>query len=45
MKNENFIETIFYFKKLKETNENDMAAHRICFDFYYQPKLRQTEQN
>ena len=26
--------TIFYLK-FKENNENDMAAHAICFDFYY----------
>ena len=34
---EKIIETIttsiFYFK-FKENNENDMAAHAICFDFY-----------
>ena len=28
-----------------ENNENDMAAHGICFDFYYQPKPRKIEQN
>jgi hypothetical protein len=26
-------------------NENDMAAHGICFVFYYQPKLSQIGQN
>ena len=29
----------------KENNENDMAAHGICFDFYYQPKLSQIGEN
>ena len=29
----------------KENNENDMAAHGICFDFYYQPKPSQFGQN
>ena len=44
---EKFIETIttsiFHLKK--ETNENDMAAHGICLDFYYQPKPSQIGQN
>ena len=31
--------------KFKESNENDMAAHGICFDFYYQPKPSQIGQN
>ena len=26
-------------------NENDMAAHGICFVFYYRPKPSQIEQN
>ena len=43
-----FIETIttsiFYFK-CKENNENDMAVHGICFDFYYRPKPSQIGQN
>jgi hypothetical protein len=30
---------------LKENNENDMAAHGICFDFYYRPKPSQIRQN
>ena len=29
----------------KENNENDMAAHGICFDFYYWPKPSQIGQN
>ena len=29
----------------KENNETDMAAHGICFDFYYRPKQSQLGQN
>ena len=41
---EKFIETIttsIFHLKFKENNENDMAAHGICFDFYYWTNLRQ----
>ena len=44
---ENFIDTIttsIFHLELKENNENDMAAHWICFDFYDQPKSIQIEQ-
>ena len=37
--------TSIFYSKFKENNENDMVAHGICFDFYYQPKPRQTGQN
>ena len=40
----NSLITIFYLRS-KENNENDMAAHGLCFDFYYRPKPRQTGQN
>ena len=36
--------TSIFYLKFKENNENDMAAHGICFDFYYRPKPRQTGQ-
>ena len=45
---EKFIETIttsILYLKFKENSQNDKAAHGICFDFYYQPKPRQTGQN
>ena len=29
------IETIIYYLKFKENNENEMAVHAIYFDFYY----------
>ena len=28
------IETIIYYLKFKENNENEMAVHEIYFDFY-----------
>jgi hypothetical protein len=45
---EKFIETItisIFHLQFKENNENDMTAYGICFDFYYQPKPCQIEQN
>jgi hypothetical protein len=36
--------SIFHFK-FKGKNENDMASHGICFDFYYRPKPSQIGQN
>jgi hypothetical protein len=36
---------LFAHIPFKKTNENDMAGHGICFDFYYCPKHRQTGQN
>ena len=35
--------SIFHLEK--ENNGNDMAAHEICFYFYYRPKPRQIGQN
>ena len=32
------ITTSNFFLKFKENNENDMAAHAICFDFCYRPQ-------
>ena len=43
-----FIDTIttsIFYLNFKENNENDMAAHGICFDFYYRPKPSQIGQN
>ena len=31
--------------EFEENNENEVATHGICFDFYYRPKLRQIGQN
>ena len=48
MIHEKFIKTIttsIFHLEVKENNENDMAAHGICFDFYYRPKLSQHGQN
>jgi len=45
---EKFIETVttsILRSKFKENNENDMAAHEICFDFLNRPKPSQIEQN
>jgi hypothetical protein len=33
------IETIIYYLKFKENNENEMAVHAIHFDFYYCKQL------
>ena len=46
--NEKLIEiftTSIFYSKSKENNENDMAAHGICFDFHYRPKPSQIGQN
>jgi hypothetical protein len=42
---ETIITTSIFYLKLKESHENDMAAHGSYFDFYYRPKPRQTGQN
>jgi hypothetical protein len=39
------ITTSIFFLKFKENNENDMAAHAICFGFSYQHKPNQIRQN
>ena len=39
------ITTSIFHLKFKENNENDMAAHGICFDFYYWPKPSQIGHN
>jgi hypothetical protein len=43
-----FIETIttsIFYLKFKESNENDMTAHAIIFDFCNQPLPSRTGQN
>ena len=39
------ISTSIFYLKFKVNNENDIAAHGICFDFYYWPKPRRIGQN
>ena len=39
------ITTSIFHLQFQENNENDMAAHGICFDFYYRPKPSQIGQN